>query len=123
MSYGGEYITIPGLTAGADLSSSQYCTVKMASTAGQVIICAAATDVPVGVLQNKPTSGQAAEVATLGVVKAKLGASVALTKPLLYPNTTGYLQGTTVPSKSTIGTAFEISSATAGEIHPIILGR
>ena len=40
--------------AGADLSSSQYHFVKFSS--GSVIECAAATDVPSGVLQNAPES-------------------------------------------------------------------
>ena len=68
MAYEGPQITIPGLTASADLSAKQYHFVKI-SGAGTVTVCAAATDVPVGVLQNAPTSGQAAEVCAMGVTK------------------------------------------------------
>ncbi len=61
-------LTLPGLKAGADLSSSQYKFVKL-SAAGTVVACDGATDRPIGVLQNKPTSGQAATVVTIGVTK------------------------------------------------------
>lgn len=59
---------IPGLTASADLSAKQYYFVKI-SGANTVTVCAAATDVPCGILQNAPTSGQAAAVAYAGVSK------------------------------------------------------
>jgi hypothetical protein len=66
------------LVAGADLSAKQYFFVKLNSS-GQAILCAAATDVPVGVLQNAPTSGQEAEVLVVG--GTKLVASAAITLP------------------------------------------
>jgi hypothetical protein len=53
------------LVAGADLSAKQYNFVKLNSS-GQAIAIAAITDVPVGVLQNAPTSGQEAEVLISG---------------------------------------------------------
>jgi hypothetical protein len=59
--------------AGADLSSHQYKFVKLNSS-GQVVICAAATDKPYGILQNKPTSGQAAEVMKNGLSKMIMAA-------------------------------------------------
>lgn len=116
----GEYHSIPGLVAGADLSAKQYLAVKMASTAGQVIVCAATTDVPLGILQNDPVAGEPAEVAYCGVVKAKFAASVTAGK-LATINTTGQIAGTSVISKSCIGKVFEASSATAGELHPVLL--
>lgn len=54
--------------AGADLSGKQFHFVKLNSN-GEVIACAALTDVPIGVLQNKPTLGKTAEVVTLGLAK------------------------------------------------------
>lgn len=54
--------------AGADLSANQYKFVKLNSS-GQVILCAAVTDQPYGILQNKPVSGQAAEVMLMGISK------------------------------------------------------
>lgn len=63
------------LAAGADLSAKQYTFVKMSGTG--VVGAAAATDVPVGVLQNAPTSGKTAEVSVDGIVKLKASAAIA----------------------------------------------
>lgn len=51
--------------AGADLSAAQYKLVEI-SAANTVTVCNATTDLPVGILQNKPTAGQAAQVRLLG---------------------------------------------------------
>lgn len=66
-------ITLP---AGGDLSSSQFKFVKLNSS-GQVVDVAAATDIPVGVLQNKPASGGAAEVMVIGITKVQGDADLA----------------------------------------------
>jgi hypothetical protein len=63
------------LVAGADLSALQYNFVKINSS-GQAVACAAATDIPVGVLQNAPTSGQEAEVLVVGGTKIVAGAAI-----------------------------------------------
>jgi hypothetical protein len=63
------------LIAGADLSTHQFKGVKL-DAAGAAVLVAAATDVPVGVLQNKPTSGQAATVRVLGVTKFLSGGTI-----------------------------------------------
>lgn len=63
------------LKAGADLSASQYLFVKLDAN-GNVIVCAAAGEDAFGVLQNKPTAGQAAVVRVQGV--SKVVASAAL---------------------------------------------
>jgi len=63
-------------TAGADLSTHQYKFVKLSANK-TVVLCAAATDIPFGILQNDPTSGQAATVAVSGVSKVVFGASIA----------------------------------------------
>jgi hypothetical protein len=64
---------IPGFNdgtrlAGADLSSHQHKFVKLNSS-GAVILCAAVTDKPYGILQDKPTSGQPANVMLMGISK------------------------------------------------------
>src|SRR5882672_7833240 len=59
--------------AGADLSTHQFKFVKL-NNSGDVILCAAVTDKPYGILQNAPTSGQAASVMLLGVSKLKMAA-------------------------------------------------
>ena len=55
------------LPAGADLSASQFRFVKKDS--GTYIRCAAATDIPDGVLQNAPALGEPCEVLMLGPTK------------------------------------------------------
>lgn len=64
-------------TAGADLSAAQYTAVKF-NSAGAVVAVAAITDIPIGVLQNKPTSGQTAEVLIVGGTKFKASAAITL---------------------------------------------
>ena len=69
------------LKSGADLSASQYLFVKLDAN-GNVIVCAAAGEDALGVLQNKPVAGagQTAVVRVLGtskvVASAALGANV-----------------------------------------------
>ncbi len=63
------------LTASADLSTKQYYFVKVDGS-GTCTVCAAATDKPVGVLQNKPTAGQAAEITVIGVTKVSSDAGL-----------------------------------------------
>lgn len=69
----GYSVSVP---AGADLSTSQYKFVKL-NTSGQAIAIAAITDTPLGILQNKPLSGEMATVLVYGISKAQ--ADVALT--------------------------------------------
>jgi len=68
MAYESAQIRFGNLTAGADLSAKQYHFVKMAS-ATTVDVCSAITDVPIGVLQNDPTSGNTATICIFGVTK------------------------------------------------------
>ena len=68
MAYEGAQLKLGNLTAAADLSAKQFHFVKLA-TATTVNVCTAITDVPIGVLQNTPTSGQAAEVCIFGITK------------------------------------------------------
>ena len=68
MAYESPGIDIGTFTAAADLSGKQYHFVVMAS-ATTVNVATAITNAPIGILQNTPTSGQAAEVRILGVSK------------------------------------------------------
>lgn len=64
------------LVAGADLSAKQYHIVKPNSS-GQAV-AANATDVTqIGILQDKPTSGVAGNVAVGGVSKVAYGGTIA----------------------------------------------
>ena len=68
----GTPLMLPGHTAGADLSSSQYKLVKITG-ARTVGLCTATTDKPIGVLVNKPKSGEAAQVVVIGVTECVAG--------------------------------------------------
>lgn len=61
--------------AGADLSAAQYHLVKL-DTDGTVILTAAVTDVPYGVLQNAPGAGEEAAVLLLGITQVVAGGQV-----------------------------------------------
>lgn len=68
MAFEAAQIKVGQFTASADLSAKQYHFVKMSGN-GTVTVCAAITDVPIGVLQNNPASGAAAEVCLFGITK------------------------------------------------------
>ena len=65
-------ITLP---AGADLSAKQYYFVKV-NTSGEAVLCSAATDRPIGVLQNTPESGEEAAIVVVGGTKIVSSASI-----------------------------------------------
>ncbi|MEJ2218986.1 MAG: hypothetical protein P8099_20565 [Gemmatimonadota bacterium] len=64
-----------GVCGATSLATKQYNFVKL-HTDGTVIICAAATDVPVGVLQNAPGIGEEAEVLIVGGTKIEIGGAI-----------------------------------------------
>tara|TARA_B100000131_G_scaffold321364_1_gene371894 strand:- start:1672 stop:2061 length:390 start_codon:yes stop_codon:yes gene_type:complete len=69
-------LTFGTLTAAADLSSKQYHIVKLAS-ATTVNVCSAITDVPIGILQNDPESGEVAEICFMGISKIVADGTIA----------------------------------------------
>ncbi len=69
--------------AGADLSDYQYHGMKMSANRTCTIF-AAETDVPVGVLQNTPESGEEAEVLVIGRSPVVLGGTVAAGNPIYF---------------------------------------
>jgi len=62
------------LLAGADLSSKQYCAVKL-NPSGQIILSGAGENA-LGILQDKPALGRVGKVMCLGKSRAVYGASV-----------------------------------------------
>lgn len=120
MAISGSYTTIPGLLAGANLSSSQYKIVKFASTAGEVVAATSTTSVIAGVLMNEPADGDIAEVACAGVAKVLMTASV--TKGYrVGVNSSGYATnlGSTA-GYSVLGVAVE-GSGTSGNIKTVVI--
>ena len=63
--------------AGADLKALQHYYVKL-DTDGTVIAMTANTEMPYGILQNKPDAGEEAEIMRSGVSKLVCGAVVAI---------------------------------------------
>lgn len=69
-------IVLETVLAGADLSAGQYLFVKI-NNAGRVVLCGDG-EPGIGVLQNKPTSGQAAAIQVGGRTKVKAGGVIAI---------------------------------------------
>ncbi len=70
--------------ASGDLSASQYNFVKL-NGSGQVTAITAATDIPIGVLQNKPKAlGQMAEITVIGVTKVNAGGAIGIAKQISF---------------------------------------
>jgi hypothetical protein len=117
------------LEAGENLSAKQFYFVKM-SADNTVVCCAAATDIPIGVLQNKPTSGDHATVRVLGV--SLVAADAALTVPALIgtsadgqadaktsgADTTEYAVGQLLVGTSAGGTTVAYGTATINCMNP-----
>ena len=117
MAFNTKYSTIPGLTAGANLASSQYLIGKLASTAGQVVIAGTlnSTTNPaayVGVIMNAPASGEEIEFAVDGIVKAIAGTSTIAVGDRVWSNSTGKLTDAgTTDNGYFLGRALEAASA------------
>lgn len=62
-------------TAGTDLSAAQYHAVYLSGNK-TVALCRGDVNYPIGILQNAPTAGQAAEVVVGGVSPGVLGETV-----------------------------------------------
>lgn len=115
-----NYSVKVSLVAGADLSSSQYKFVKLNSS-GQVIAVAAATDRPIGVLQNNPASGGVAEVLVSGGTKLVLGGTVT-EGGIVSPNSSGAgvaIVAGTDTTKYICGTA--LTEGASGEIITAVI--
>ena len=93
--------------AGADLSSSQYCIVKLSS--GNVVLAAAGTDFALGVLANAPKQNDIADVVgrnSHGTFKVLLGGTVAA-GDTLSSDSSGHAVTDTTAGHETLGIALE----------------
>lgn len=114
MAYCSPEIKLTGFTAAADLSSHQFKFVKITAN-NTVNICAAVTDTPIGVLQNTPASGEAAEIVGIGVTKVSgdealsagdiIGTSADAQAQVVVPGTetTVYIAGQVITGTSAAG--------------------
>lgn len=114
-------VKLVGFTAGADLSAKQYHFVKI-NTGKTVVACSALTDVPIGVLQNAPTSGQAAEVCVIGITKIVGDADLAL-GDAIGPSADGQADARVIGTDTThyvAGVVLEENSAAGGIVTAVI---
>ena len=105
-------------TAAADLSSSQFYAVKI-TAARQVNLASTGGEFIYGIVQNKPTLGQAADVGFLGVSKAAAGAAFSAGVALM-TDTTGRLI-TATGTNHRVATSIEAATA-AGQLIAVVLG-
>jgi Uncharacterized conserved protein (DUF2190) len=103
------------LTANADLSAKQYLAVAVSGADFQVNVVGNGVKA-LGVLQNAPTSGQAADVRVIGVSKAVAGAAYAR-GVMLMSNASGQLITAT---STNYAVAYSLEAAAAsGELRSV----
>lgn len=110
--------------AGADLSAltNQFKFVELAA-GGVVTVCNALTDVPIGVLQNTPASGEMAEVRVVGPTKLQADAALATVGAIIGTSADGQADAKTL---SDAGTEFAVgrtltTAAAAGEVFRAVV--
>ena len=110
-----EIVHSTSILAGADLSSKQFYAVKL--NASGLMILSGAGENALGILQDKPASGQVGAVCCLGKSLAIYGATVTANQNLT-PDASGRLVPAT-GSDAQVGVAAE--SGYVGEIHSVYL--
>ncbi len=101
-------VLIKSFVAHDDFSTKQFHFVKQGAVEGEVTVMAAATDLPIGVLQNNPAAGGLAEVMMLGITKLVADEAIAW----------GDLLGT-----SADGQADKLAAIGGGDAAHYIVGR
>jgi hypothetical protein len=108
--------------ANADLDAYQYHFMKLAAN-NTVTVCTGATDKIIGVLQNKPLSGQVARVRVYGISRVYAATSALTYGSLVGTDTSGHgvIRPITAPGDK--GVYFGICTAattTAGELSTML---
>ena len=108
--------------ASADLSAKQFFAVKLHSTEGQIALGAAATDVCLGILQDKPKAGEAGRVRIHGISKAVSdGSGTAIgIGDKVGTNTLGKVVKAHTTDRPILGTALSASSADGTIINVLL---
>lgn len=107
---------VVNLPAAADLSANQYQFVKINSS-GQAALAASAGEAVIGVLQNKPTSGQVAQIMVQGITKVLCGGTVTA-GDLVASDASGKAK---TAVKATVDST--VSSATDAVVGSAVVGR
>lgn len=124
----GDYRTFHNVKANTTgLATSQYKFVKLASTAGQVVLTGvlnsttALTLGPVGVLMNAPGASEEAEVAYEGIVKLKVATSTIIIGDHIGINSTSLgTDAARTDNTAFVATALQASAA-ANDIITVLL--
>lgn len=109
MAFEGPMTLIPGLISGSDLTAAgnQYKFVKLSTSVDlTVVLCAATTDKPIGILQNTPNTGEAAVVASGGISKVQGDADL----------TVGGSVGTSADGQAATYTATDTTKYIVGQV-------
>lgn len=115
-------ITI-SLIAGEDLSSDQYTVLFLDTADNTVKKATAATSIAIGVLQNAPASGEAAEVAIGGVSKVLAGGTLTLGQLVASDRTAATIETTIAAGTATYGHAIgrALEAAASGEYFELLI--
>jgi hypothetical protein len=91
------------------------------NSSGQAILCAAATDSPIGVLQNAPLSGQEAVILIVGGTKVVAGAAITLPNVIgTDANGKAVALAVTDTTKYVVGSLITASAADANVVTAVI---
>ena len=114
-------VLLHSFRSAADLTAAQYTFVKLDAN-GDIVACAAATDIPVGVLQNAPNTGQDASVMSIGI--SKVVADAALNEADLIGTSADGQADAKVPGTDTteyiVGQVLTATTAAAGVATALI---
>ena len=100
-----------------DLSAKQYRAVHIGSADDKVIVCSAGLSAPIGLVQNKPTSGEAARVVIFGYAKGIAGDTITRNGAVA-ANSFGYLVSNP-GSGVVVGTAMQ--SVASGSVFSVLV--
>ena len=118
-------LTLPGLRANSTgLATAQFKIGKLASTAGQVVLCATSVFAGniVGVIQNSPGALEEVEFAVLGVTKLLVSTSTIKIGDVVGCNTASLgTDGGTTDNGALVGKALTDATATTGDIISVLL--
>jgi hypothetical protein len=126
MAYSHVTLTLPGLTAGENLT--QFLAGRISKdTAGKVYLSDALNTTTVatqihGVIMNAPASGEEVELAVAGVAKIKICTTDVAIGDWLTINTTGQAETTTTDNQGVIGRALEAATGTNDIISVLLIG-
>ena len=121
-----EYMALTGVVAGESLTGSQYRAVKLSTAADRTVLAItnANAERPIGILQNDPASGEAADVAFIGVVKAEYGGTVTRGDKLACNNSGQLITDVEVVAQTATDLhhiAVALESGSSGDIRQVLL--